>query len=153
MLCMTEDEYNALKAEGQQLSNEMKAKRDAMAEMFGWNDNDDEREASKKGFASMSQDSANKLDGSFAVVTSHTYSINEEVKSINSGTEKIAEKLSYLINMDKNMAEMLRCNDTIVSYLSDISNYTSNLVEIREFMYAVKLGIDTLNTKGITLKR
>ena len=150
---MTEDEYNALKAEGQQLSNEMKAKRDAMAEMFGWNDNDDEREASKKGFASMSQDSANKLDGSFAVVTSHTYSINEEVKSINSGTEKIAEKLSYLINMDKNMAEMLRCNDTIVSHLSDISNYTSNLVEIREFMYAVKLGIDTLNTKGITLKR
>ena len=150
---MTEDEYNALKAEGQQLSNEMKVKRDAMAEMFGWNDNDDEREASKKGFASMSQDSADKLDGSFAVVTSHTYSINEEVKSINSGTEKIAEKLSYLINMDKNMAEMLRCNDTIVSHLSDISNYTSNLVEIREFMYAVKLGIDTLNTKGITLKR
>jgi TP901 family phage tail tape measure protein len=150
---VTEDEYNALKAEGQQLSNEMKAKRDAMAEMFGWNDNDDEREASKKGFASMSQDSANKLDGSFAVMTSHTYSINEEVKSINSGTEKIAEKLSYLINMDKNMAEMLRGNDTIVSHLSDISNYTSNLVEIREFMYAVKLGIDTLNTKGITLKR
>ena len=34
---MTEDEYNALKAEGQQLSNEMKVKRDAMAEMFGWN--------------------------------------------------------------------------------------------------------------------
>ena len=61
---MTEDEYNALKAEGQQLSNEMKVKRDAMAEMFGWNDNDDEREASKKGFASMSQDSADKLDGS-----------------------------------------------------------------------------------------
>lgn len=111
------------------------------------------REASKKGFASMSQDSADKLDGSFAVMTSHTYSINEEVKSINSGTEKIVEKLSYLINMDKNMSEMLRCNDTIVSHLSDISNYTSNLVEIREFMYAVKLGIDTLNTKGITLKR
>ena len=148
-----EDEYDNLKTEGQQIADEMKAKRDAMAEMFGWNDNDDEREASKKGFASMSQDSANKLDGSFAVMTSHTYSINEEVKSINSGTEKIAEKLSYLINMDKNMAEMLRGNDTIVSHLSDISNYTSNLVEIREFMYAVKLGIDTLNTKGITLKR
>ena len=151
---MTEDEYNALKAEGQQIANEMKAKRDALSEIYGFGkDDDEEREASKKGFASMSQDSANKLDGSFAVMTSHTYSINEEVKSINSGTEKIAEKLSYLINMDKNMAEMLRGNDTIVSHLSDISNYTSNLVEIREFMYAVKLGIDTLNTKGITLKR
>ena len=150
---VTEDEYNALKAEGQQIADEMKARRDAMSDIYKWDKDDDEREASKKGFASMSQDSADKLDGSFAVMTSHTYSINEEVKSINSGTEKIAEKLSYLINMDKNMSEMLRCNDTIVSHLSDISNYTSNLVEIREFMYAVKLGIDTLNTKGITLKR
>ncbi|KAA4078772.1 phage tail tape measure protein [Bacteroides ovatus] len=150
---VTEDEYNALKAEGQQIADEMKARRNAMSDVYKWDKDDDEREASKKGFASMSQDSADKLDGSFAVMTSHTYSINEEVKSINSGTEKIAEKLSYLINMDKNMSEMLRCNDTIVSHLSDISNYTSNLVEIREFMYAVKLGIDTLNTKGITLKR
>lgn len=150
---VTEDEYNALKAEGQQIADEMKARRDAMSDIYKWDKDDDEREASKKGFASMSQDSADKLDGSFAVMTSHTYSINEEVKSINSRTEKIAEKLSYLINMDKNMSEMLRCNDTIVSHLSDISNYTSNLVEIREFMYAVKLGIDTLNTKGITLKR
>lgn len=150
---VTEDEYNALKAEGQQIADEMKARRDAMSDIYKWDKDDDEREASKKGFASMSQDSADKLDGSFAVMTSHTYSINEEVKSINSGTEKIAEKLSYLINMDKNMSEMLRCNDTIVSHLSDISNYTSNLVEIRKFMYAVKLGIDTLNTKGITLKR
>lgn len=150
---VTEDEYNALKAEGQQIADEMKARRDAMSDIYKWDKDDDEREASKKGFASMSQDSADKLDGSFAVMTSHTYSINEEVKSINSGTEKIAEKLSYLINMDKNMSEILRCNDTIVSHLSDISNYTSNLVEIREFMYAVKLGIDTLNTKGITLKR
>lgn len=150
---VTEDEYNALKAEGQQIADEMKARRDAMSDIYKWDKDDDEREASKKGFASMSQDSADKLDGSFAVMTSHIYSINEEVKSINSGTEKIAEKLSYLINMDKNMSEMLRCNDTIVSHLSDISNYTSNLVEIREFMYAVKLGIDTLNTKGITLKR
>ena len=150
---VTEDEYNALKAEGQQIADEMKARRDAMSDIYKWDKDDDEREASKKGFASMSQDSADKLDGSFAVMTSHTYSINEEVKSINSGTEKIAEKLSYLINMDKNMSEMRRCNYTIVSHLSDISNYTSNLVEIREFMYAVKLGIDTLNTKGITLKR
>lgn len=29
---MTEDEYNALKAEGQQIANEMKAKRDALSE-------------------------------------------------------------------------------------------------------------------------
>ena len=69
---VTEEEYNALKAEGQQISDDMTAKRDALAELYGWNQ-DDEREASKKGFASMSQDSADKLDGSFAVMTSHTY--------------------------------------------------------------------------------
>ena len=33
---MTEDEYNALKAEGQQIANEMKAKRDALSEIYGF---------------------------------------------------------------------------------------------------------------------
>ncbi len=44
-----EDEYDNLKTEGQQIADEMKAKRDAMAEMYGWTtDEDSEREASKK---------------------------------------------------------------------------------------------------------
>lgn len=150
---MTEDEYNALKAEGQQLSNEMKAKRDAMAEMFGWNDNDDEREASKKGFASMSQDSADKLDGSFAVMISHTYSINEGVKHLQSNSDKIAEKLAYLSNLDKYMGEIMKYNDIVITYLSDISSHTARLEAIEKAIESVKLGIDTLNTKGITLKR
>ena len=33
---VTEQEYNALKEEGQQIADEMKAQRDAMADMFGW---------------------------------------------------------------------------------------------------------------------
>lgn len=46
---VTEDEYNDLKKEGQKISDEMKAKRDAMAEMYGWTtDEDSEREASKR---------------------------------------------------------------------------------------------------------
>lgn len=148
-----EDEYDNLKTEGQQIADEMKAKRDAMAEMFGWNDNDDEREASKKGFASMSQDSADKLDGSFAVMISHTYSINEGVKHLQSNSDKIAEKLAYLSNLDKYMGEIMKYNDIVITYLSDISSHTARLEAIEKAIESVKLGIDTLNTKGITLKR
>lgn len=150
---MTEDEYNNLKNEGQKISDEMKAKRDALAEMYNWTNDDDEREASKKGFASMSQDSADELNGRFTVIQAHTFSINEGVKHLQSNSDKIIEKLAYLTNMDKNMSDMVRGYDVIVAHLSNIEGYTANLVDIRQFMYAMKLGIDTLNTKGITLKR
>lgn len=149
---VTEDEYNDLKEEGQRISDEMLAKRKELADMYGWN-NDDEREASKKGFASMSQDSADELNGRFTVIQGHTYEINSSVKSIQSDTAKIAEKLSFLTNMDKNMSDMVRGHDVIVAHLSNIEGYTANLVEMRQFMYSIKLGIETLNTKGITLKR
>lgn len=150
---VTEEEYNALKAEGQQISDDMKAKRDALAEMYGWNKDDDEREASKKGFASMSQDSADKLDGAFAVMTSHTYTINEGVKQIQLSTDKIIEKLVYLSNMDKNIGEMVKHSDLVITYLSDISSHTARLEAIEKAIESIRMGIDTLNTKGITLKR
>lgn len=151
---MTEDEYNALKAEGQRIANEMKAKRDALSEIYGFDkDDDDEREESKKGFASMSQDSADKLDGSFAVMISHTYSINEGVKHLQSNSDKIAEKLVYLSNLDKYMGEIMKHNDIVITYLSDISSHTARLETIEKAIESIKLGIDTLNTKGIILKR
>lgn len=150
---VTEDEYNDLKAEGQRIADEMKAKRDAMSEMYDWGKDDNEREASKKGFASMSQDSADKLDGSFAVMISHTYSINEGVKLIQSGTDKIVEKLAYLSNLDKNIGEIMKHSNLVITYLSDISSHTARLETIEKTIESIRLGIDTLNTKGITLKR
>lgn len=150
---VTEDEYNDLKAEGQRIADEMKAKRDAMSEMYDWVKDDNEREASKKGFASMSQDSADKLDGSFAVMISHTYSINEGVKLIQSGTDKIVEKLAYLSNLDKNIGEIMKHSNLVITYLSDISSHTARLETIEKAIESIRLGIDTLNTKGITLKR
>lgn len=150
---VTEDEYNDLKAEGQRIADEMKAKRDAMSEMYDWGKDDDEREASKKGFASMSQDSADKLDGSFAVMISHTYSINEGVKLIQSGTDKIVEKLAYLSNLDKNIGEIMKHSNLVITYLSDISSHTARLETIEKAIESIRLGIDTLNTKGVILKR
>lgn len=150
---VTEDEYNALKAEGQQIAEEMKAKRDAMADMYDWTKDDDEREASEKGFASMSQDSADELNGRFTVMQEHTYSMNEGVKHLQSNSDKIVDKLSFLSNMDKNLGEMMKFNDVVITHLSAIRDNTARLETIENTMESIKLGIDTLNTKGITLKR
>ena len=86
-------------------------------------------------------------------MVTHTYSINEGVKQIQSTTDKIVEKLVYLSNLDKNISEMTKYNNTIITHLSDISSNTARLETIEKTMSSIKTGIDTLNTKGITLKR
>ena len=121
--------------------------------IVGSSGSESSREASKKGLATASQDSVDELNGRFTVIQGHTYEINSSVKVIQSDTAKIAEKLSFLTSMDKNMSDMVRGHDIIVAHLSNIEGYTANLVDIRQFMYFMKLGIDSLNTKGITLKR
>ena len=121
---VTEDEYNDLKAEGQRIADEMKAKRDAMSEMYDWGKDDND-----------------------------TYSINEGVKLIQSGTDKIVEKLAYLSNLDKNIGEIMKHSNLVITYLSDISSHTARLETIEKAIESIRLGIDTLNTKGITLKR
>jgi hypothetical protein len=84
---------------------------------------------------------------------SHTYSINEGVKHLQSNSDKIAEKLAYLSNLDKYMGEIMKYNDIVITYLSDISSHTARLEAIEKAIESIKLGIDTLNTKGIILKR
>ena len=151
---ITEEEANALKNQYQQIVKDMMHNREEMAKSFGWDsDEDSKREVSKKGIATASQDSVTENNGRLAVVQEHTYSINEGVKQIYSNTDKIVEKLAYLSNMDKNMNEMMRNGDLIITYLSDISSHTARLEAIEKSIESIRMGIDTLNTKGITLKR
>ena len=151
---ITEEEANALKNQYQQIVKDMMHNREEMAKSFGWDsDEDSKREVSKKGIATASQDSVTENNGRLAVVQEHTYSINEGVKQIYSNTGKIVEKLAYLSNMDKNMNEMMRNGDLIITYLSDISSHTARLEAIEKSIESIRMGIDTLNTKGITLKR
>ena len=63
------------------------------------------------------------------------------------------EKLAYLSNLDKNMGEMIKHSNLIITYLSDISSHTARLEAIEKSIESIRTGIDTLNTKGITLKR
>lgn len=150
---ITEDDVKNLRNRWDNIVNGALSDREAWEKIVGSSGSESSREASKKGLATASQDSVDELNGRFTVIQGHTYEINSSVKVIQSDTAKIAEKLSFLTSMDKNMSDMVRGHDIIVAHLSNIEGYTANLVDIRQFMYSMKLGIDSLNTKGITLKR
>lgn len=127
------------------------------------------REASQQGIAQASQESVDKLDGVMTGIQGHTYSIDENVRailsvmtgegatSVLSGTEKAATgyepKVVSLADIDKNMSSMIGLQNMAVSHLSKIERNTDRLEAIELSMGQIKNGIDTLNTKGITLKR
>lgn len=127
------------------------------------------REASQQGIAQASQESVDRLDGVMTGIQGHTYSIDENVRAIlsamngegadfaSSGTEKTAAgyepKVVSLADIDKNMSSMIGLQNMAVSHLSKIERNTDRLEAIEQSMGQIKNGIDTLNTKGITLKR
>ena len=143
----------------------------AWADRFMKDEDKDEdettREASSKGIAQASQDSVDKLDGVMTNIQGHTYSINENVraildsmngngtpgmpgtgKTVDSGTNTVS-----LADIDRNMSSMIGLGNIAVSHLSSIADNTSRLATIEQTMSFIKLGIDTMNTKGITIKR
>ncbi|MDR0864956.1 MAG: tape measure protein [Candidatus Symbiothrix sp.] len=91
-----------------------------------------EREASQKGFASMSQDSADELNGRFTAIQAHTYSITENTKILVANSNMI---LQHLAGIESN------------------TKYCENLAEINTNIRQVKSGIDDMNLKGITIKK
>ena len=90
---------------------------------------DTTRTAATKGLASMSQDTANELNGRFTAIQGHTFSINEGMKILQSNSEKALQ------------------------HLAGIETNTSRLETIEVTLSAVKSGIDDINLKGITLKK
>ena len=153
---LTSDEAQALRNMQQNLTNSLLAERDKLMQDFGWQ-SDSVREASQKGIATASQDSVDENNGRLAVMQGHTYSINENVSRMATGIDGLLNysvaNLSTTTDIDKTAKAIESQSKDILNHLANIDNYTSNLVEIREYMYAMKSGIDTLNTKGITLKR
>lgn len=153
---LTSDEAQALRNMQQNLTNSLLAERDKLMQDFGWQ-SDSTREASQKGIATASQDSVDENNGRLAVMQGHTYSINENVSRMATGIDGLLNysvaNLSATTDIDKTAKAIESQSKDILNHLANIDNYTSNLVEIREYMYAMKSGIDTLNTKGITLKR
>ena len=153
---ITSDEAQALRNMQQNLTNSLLAERDKLMQDFGWQ-SDSAREASQKGIATASQDSVDENNGRLAVMQGHTYSINENVNRMANGIDSLLDYVSSGLSLTTDIERTAKAIESqsrdALNHLANIDSYTSNLVEMREYMYAVKNGIDTLNTKGLTLKR
>jgi tape measure domain-containing protein len=90
-----------------------------------------EREASQKGFASMSQDSANELNGRFTAMQALTASIVESMKILTANSGQI---LKHLAGIESN------------------TKYCENLEDIGRNISSMKSGIDDIQLKGITIR-
>jgi hypothetical protein len=121
------DDLNAVGSEFQTIWENMP---ETVKNMFSQEDSS--REASQKGFASMSQDSANELNGRFTAIQTHTYMITENVKILVANSNQI---LRYLAGME-----------SIIKYCENLEGMNNNI----SYM---KSGIDDINLKGITVKK
>ena len=145
---VTEEEYNALKAEGQQISDEMKAERDKMKDMFGWTgENDSSQESTSKGFQAISQDTGEELNGRFTSLqiageeiknqnTLQSQSLNiltmkaDAILSVNAETKNIADDTRDLIaNSYLELVQISENTGNSAKYLKDIK---SDIAEVKK---------------------
>lgn len=144
---VTEQEYNALKEEGQQIADEMKAQRDAMADMFGWESESTSQSSTSKGFQAMSQDTGEELNGRFTALQiageeiktqniAQTQSLNlltaraDALLSINTETRNIADDTRNLIA--QSYLELVQISENTgnsAKYLKDIK---ADIAEVKK---------------------
>jgi tape measure domain-containing protein len=93
---------------------------------------EDEREASSKGFESMSQDTANELNGRFTALQALTSEINSSVKSLVTNS---AVALKHLAGIESNTESLTR------------------LAVIEGDIHSIKTGINDKNLKGLILRK
>lgn len=149
---VTEQEYNDLKEEGQQIADDMKAEREAMADMFGWKSESSSQEATAKGFQAMSQDTGEELNGRFTALqisgeeiknqnTIQSQSLNlltakaDTILSINTETRNIADDTrdliaqSYLelVQISENTGNSAKYLKDIKADIAEVKRSTSKL--------------------------
>lgn len=113
---LTSSEADELRKAQQALAEEMIAERDAMAEVFGWTSSASSQESSKKGFATMSQDSADELNGRFTALQI----AGEEIKNQNQlQTMSILDLKAGMLSIGAN-----------TSGIKDIAGETRDLIRL-----------------------
>lgn len=113
---LTSSEADELRRAQQELTEEMIAERDAMAEVFGWTSSASSQESSKKGFATMSQDSADELNGRFTALQI----AGEEIKNQNQlQTMSILDLKAGMLSIGAN-----------TSGIKDIAGETRDLIRL-----------------------
>ena len=144
---VTEQEYNALKEEGQQIADEMKAQRDAMADMFGWESESTSQSSTSKGFQAMSQDTGEELNGRFTALQiageeiktqniAQTQSLNlltvkaDALLSINTETRNIADDTRDLIA--QSYLELVQISENTGAIVKPIQQMQRDIAEVKK---------------------
>lgn len=144
---VTEQEYNALKEEGQQIADEMKAQRDAMADMFGWESESTSQSSTSKGFQAMSQDTGEELNGRFTALQiageeiktqniAQTQSLNlltaraDAILSINTETRNIADDTRDLIA--QSYLELVQISENTGAIVKPIQQMQRDIAEVKK---------------------
>jgi tape measure domain-containing protein len=120
---LTVAEQNTLDALDAAIYNKLNGL-DANLEKYVKDKNEDERQASQKGFASMSQDSADELNGRFTAIQAHTYVITENTKILVANSTRI---LQHLAGIESN-TEACRRLDGMDEDLKTIKNSVNDIV-------------------------
>lgn len=117
---VTEEEYNALKDEGQQIADEMKNRRDEMADMFGWTGENSSQFSTQKGFQAMSQETGEELNGRFTALQI----AGEEIKNqsiIQTGLlSSINEKMTLLDLSNEDIPQLAASSPNIAGQTREI---------------------------------
>ena len=132
-----------------EFGNAMKGKMGEMQEfMRKWNEMsksngfdflDEQRKATEKGFARMSQDSADELNGQFRLQTQ----LSAEIKNAALQTANFIKEMNQF--MQSNAAQQLR-------HLAGIEANTFQLHEMKKDIANMKAGISEITTKGIKIR-
>jgi tape measure domain-containing protein len=99
-------------------------------------DEEAQREASSTGMESMSQDSANELNGRFALLTVIMSDIRDIATSIKS-----------------EFTDLIQNSNMTLKYLAGIETNTARLAAIENNLSSVKRSIDDISVKGIIIRK
>ena len=110
-----------------------------MSKSNGFDFLDEQRKATEKGFARMSQDSADELNGQFRLQTQ----LSAEIKNAALQTANFIKEMNQF--MQSNAAQQLR-------HLAGIEANTFQLHEMKKDIANMKAGISEITTKGIKIR-
>ena len=152
---MDEREYEALKTEGQQISEEMKAERDKLKDMFGWTgeDSSSSQNSTKGGFETMSQETGTELNGRFTALQI----AGEEIKNqsiLQTGLlTSINEKMSLADLTNENIPLLMNAANSAIPNVAEKSKeIISNSYNSQINVVFPDAKIDALTAEVSTLK-
>ena len=129
---------NAMKSKVSEMETFLKQWND-MGKANGFEFLNEQRKATEKGFARMSQDTGEELNGRFTLMTVLEKQTVDSIKEMHQSFVSLSERqLRHLANIDSNTYQLHQVRDDVSGMKKDISG--------------MKRGIDELTTKGIKIK-